>query len=196
VTQAADVRRSRYSEVIPALVGAMDGIDGDWRHPWTVAAPGATERIIEPNEAADSMIWNTGADIRHGADAAQYFREGDYITMPPRPGFDSCDRYYFVLFHELAHWSAARDRLNRRYIPSMRASVALAKEEILCDLAAHFLAADFDIPVPLDSQAIYVKNWLDGLPSGELLQAAPGALIICDYLHSLRYGSWGIWHSY
>jgi len=78
----------------------------------------------------------------------------------------------------------------------MLASVALAKEEILCDLAAHFLAADFGIPVPLEAQAIYVKNWLEGLPSDELLQAAPGALIICDYLHSLRYGSWGKWHSY
>jgi len=84
VTQAADVRRNRYRDIIPALVRAMDGVDGDWRHPWNAADPRTTERIIEPNEAADLLIWNTGADIRHDGEAAGYFRDGDFIQMPPR----------------------------------------------------------------------------------------------------------------
>ncbi len=72
-----------------------------------------------------------------------------------------------------------------------------AREEVLCDLAAIFLSADLNIVLDHAAQANYIKGWLGEFDGdiAEFTRAVPRAAMICDYLHSLRYGNWAPWHS-
>jgi len=80
---------------------------------------GIPEVKIEPRkpfeiiEAAESVLKASGAEIRHGGAKAYYNPRGDYIQMPPRECFVDEAHYYSTALHELAHWTGAKNRLDR-----------------------------------------------------------------------------------
>ena len=55
----------------------------------------------------------------------------DVILIAPRDAFADAERYYAMLFHELAHWSGHRRRLRRLtlylLLPAARASARTAE---------------------------------------------------------------------
>ena len=77
-----------------------------WRNP-TESKP------LEVLQAGEDMLRNSGADIRHGGAKAFYSPFGDYIQMPPKECFTDEPHYYSTALHELAHWTGAKNRLNR-----------------------------------------------------------------------------------
>ncbi|MCB6536193.1 hypothetical protein LI210_22075, partial [Parabacteroides distasonis] len=70
-----------------------------------INAPSRT--LIENIGAADLLVNETGADIRHEGGQAFYMPSLDYIAMPPREIFKdttnstATENYYSTLFHEL-----------------------------------------------------------------------------------------------
>lgn len=142
----------------------IDQIDGIER-PEIEARPDMTEQRAEVEAAIEA----TGADIRHGGQAAFYTPGGDYIQMPPRPLFIDTDTssatqgYYSTLLHELTHWTGAKHRLDRTKGQRFGDS-AYAFEELVAELGAAFLCADFRIEDhPRPDHAKYLANWLQGL---------------------------------
>jgi antirestriction protein ArdC len=92
----------------------------------------------------EEFIAITGAEIHEEGNSAAFIPSVDTILMPPFTTFDSADTFYGVLFHELAHWTGHKSRLDRD-LPGRFGDQAHAAEELIAELAAAFLCAEFSI---------------------------------------------------
>jgi len=96
---------------------------------------------------------------------AYYHIIDDFINMPLKAQFESGDRFYSDLLHEMAHSTGAEGRLNRvnsKYFSDAR----YAKEELVAELTSALSALSLQITAGLqEHNAQYLKGWLEGLKS-------------------------------
>jgi len=116
---------------------------------------GLPAKIMEPpapkprhgdarNPEIEEFLAATGAKIREEGNRAQSIPSLDIIVMPPFISFDSASAYYGTLFHELAHWTGHKSRLDRNLGQRFNQAVHVA-EELIAELTAAFLCAEFSI---------------------------------------------------
>lgn len=137
------------------------------------------------DELADEFLSATGAEIKDGHGEAYYAPGPDYISMPAFEAFKSADHFYSTSFHELAHWTGAKSRLDRD-LRHRFGSEAYAAEELVADLASAFLCAEFGYDGDL-RHAGYIANWIKLLKSDDraFFTAASKAQKAADYLRGL-----------
>lgn len=120
-------------------------------------------------------------------DYAAYYRPAsDTVHMPPFECFNTPEHYYSVLFHEATHWTGAKHRLDRlgNYQGEGR-----AKEELVAELGASFLAAAFGIEnVTRDDHVNYIAAWLKHLKGDKrfIIEAASQASKAVDFLEAIQ----------
>lgn len=145
-----------------------------------------------PLEPVEDFIATTGADIRHGGEQAYFHRSYDFIQMPDRTSFvgtetsTPLEAYYGVLLHELTHWTGASSRLNRTFGERF-GDQAYAAEELVAELGAAFMSAEFHItPAPRADHPQYLAHWLKILKSDNraIFVAAAKASEAVRYLYS------------
>jgi antirestriction protein ArdC len=90
--------------------------------------------------ASVQFVRRAGAKILFDADKAAYYPSGDTITMPSYRLFESEEEWAGTLFHEAAHWTGHKSRLNRDFGPRFN-SKARAVEEIVVEISSAFTAA-------------------------------------------------------
>lgn len=138
----------------------------------------------ERDATIDEFIAATGADFRAdvGGDRAYYSPSTDFIAMPAFTAFDSAATYYGTAFHELAHWTGSKKRLDREFGKRFR-DKAYAAEELVAELASAFLCAEFDIDGEL-RHAGYISDWIALLKDDPraFFTAASAAQKAADYL--------------
>jgi antirestriction protein ArdC len=134
---------------------------------------------------ADEFLQATGADIREGAGEAYYIPSRDFISMPAFAAFKGGDHFYATVFHELGHWTAAKPRLDRD-LRGRFGTAAYAAEELVAELCAAFLCAEFAIDGEL-RHAGYIANWSKLLrdDSRAFFTACSKAQAAADYLRGL-----------
>ncbi|NEJ40764.1 zincin-like metallopeptidase domain-containing protein, partial [Rhizobium ruizarguesonis] len=106
------------------------------------APDGGTARPIDRIAHADAFFAATGAVIRHGGNNASYAPGPDIIQMPPIETFRDVESYYATLAHESVHWVGATHRLNSDLSRYGKDRTERAREELIAELGAVFLAAD------------------------------------------------------
>lgn len=170
-----------------SFVFNADQVDG-----WLCPAP-ITEDKTERLQKVDSFIETVGADIRYGGEIAGYNLRLDQIRMPERYQFvgtatsSATEAFYSVILHELVHWSGHPARLNRDLSGRFGTS-AYAVEELVAELGAAFLCADFGISLnPRHDHAAYVSSWLQVLreQKAAIFTAASTATAACRFLGKL-----------
>lgn len=142
-------------------------------------------------EAIETFFAQTKADIRKGYKAAYYIGE-DYVDMPPIESFETAKDYYGVLAHEITHWTKHPTRLNRDFGRKVWGDEGYAKEELVAEIGACFLAADLGFePMPEENHAAYIQSWLQALQDDKklIVFAASYAQKATEYLHSLQHPS-------
>lgn len=142
------------------------------------------QRIVE----LEKFFSQTKADIRKGYKAA-YYSIDDYIDMPPIESFETAKDYYGVKAHEVVHWTKHPNRLNRDFGRKQWGDEGYAKEELVAEIGACFLAADLGFePMPEEKHAAYIQSWLKALQDDKKLifSAASFAQKATEYLHSLQ----------
>jgi len=146
-------------------------------------APVITE--FNPVPALEDRIIKTGANIKHEGARAFYKPSTDSITLPARDLFLSESHYYATVLHELTHWSGAPHRLDRTKGKRF-ADTAYAFEELVAEMGAAFLCADYQIEGELQ-HADYIGNWLQCLKNDNkaIFNAAALAQKAADYINSL-----------
>jgi antirestriction protein ArdC len=134
---------------------------------------------------ADEFLTATGADIREGAGEAYYAPGKDFVSMPAFAAFKGADHFYNVAFHELTHWTGHKSRLARD-LSGRFGQKAYAAEELIAELGAAFLAAEFSFNGDV-RHAGYIGNWIELLKSDKraLFTAASAAWKAADYLRGL-----------
>ncbi|MGN0192544.1 MAG: zincin-like metallopeptidase domain-containing protein, partial [Candidatus Gastranaerophilaceae bacterium] len=77
-----------------------------------------------------------------------------------KSNFKDNEGYYSTLLHEMTHWTGHKDRLNRlnKYDIEDR-----AYEELIAEIGASFLCAEFGITPNIDNNASYINSWLQAL---------------------------------
>jgi antirestriction protein ArdC len=168
-------------------VEQVDDLPGDYR-PVVFDSPESTvARIAE----ADAFFASTGAMIRHGGNKAFYAPGTDHIQMPPIEAFRDVESYYATLAHESVHFTGAKHRLDRDLSRYSKDRTERAREELIAELGAVFLAADLGIVPELEPRpdhASYLASWLSVLHNDKrfIFQAAAQAQRAVSYLHDLQ----------
>ena len=141
--------------------------------------------VFNPVPALDDRIIKTGANIKHEGGRAFYQPGTDSITIPDRSTFLSESHYYATVLHELTHWSGAPHRLDRTKGKRF-ADSAYAFEELVAEMGAAFLCADYQIEGELQ-HADYIGNWLTCLKNDNkaIFNAAALAQKAADYINGL-----------
>ena len=82
----------------------------------------------------------------------------------PRPEvFTSEENYYATLFHELAHSTDHKSRLDRKSLQEKTSfgSTKYAREELVAEMTSAFLCAQAHIEKPvIENAAAYISGWL------------------------------------
>lgn len=140
------------------------------------------------NPGLETFFTQTKADIYTGHQAC-YTQSSDRIQMPPFESFESASSYYAVLAHELTHWTKHPKRLDRDLGRKHYGDEGYAKEELVAELGACFLAADLGFePMPEEKHAAYIQSWLQVLKDDKrfIVSAASQAQKAVDYIHTLQ----------
>jgi len=143
--------------------------------------------LLSPAERAQLIMDNSKAVIEHGGDDMLYDRQTDTIVLPEMEQFASPEQYYAEALHQLAHWTAAEDRLNRPEVSTMNEAVHI-KEELRTNLASAFLSKELNLPYDLNYHVGYVNAWAQVLKEdpAELFRAADDAQKIVDQVLSFE----------
>lgn len=156
------------------------------------------EPLVSRIHAVDAFVENTKAIIQHGGERACFSPKEDMIQMPfqhsfvDTPACTATEGYYSVLLHELIHWSGADGRLERHKAKSqfqVNKQELYAKEELVAELGAAFLCAEFGInTLEKTNHAAYISSWLEALKSdkGLIIPAANQATKAVRYLKELK----------
>ena len=129
------------------------------------------------------------ADIREGNGEAYYVPSKDFISLPAFAAFKNADSFYSTAFHELGHWTGAKARLDRS-LQGRFGDQAYAAEELIAELCAAFLCAEFSMDGEL-RHAGYIASWIKLLQgdSRAFFTAASKAQAAADYLRGLALSS-------
>jgi antirestriction protein ArdC len=149
----------------------------------TIRPEAATGDAILPE--ATALIAATGADFRIGGPNAFYDPVRDFVAVPPPEAFHEAVNWHRTAFHELAHWTGRRSRLNRDQSGAF-GSAAYGQEELVAEMAGAFVCAALGIR-PTVRHADYIGSWLAILKEDHraILRAASAASRASDYLLAL-----------
>jgi antirestriction protein ArdC len=175
----ADGTEKNYHYVLKSYsVFNADQIDG-----YTPAA--APVKTFNSIAALEALATDSGAVIKHGGDRAFYSPSEDFIQMPNKTDFTNEAAYYATLLHEMAHWSGNANRLNRD-LSGRFGNEAYAAEELIAELSAAFLCAEYQIDGDL-RHAGYIASWLRILKNDNkaVFKAAALAQKSADFIKAL-----------
>jgi antirestriction protein ArdC len=139
-----------------------------------------------PIAQAGAFFAALGIAMTEGLYDAHYRINEDRIYMPPLPTFCDAVAHAGTLFHEAAHATGAKHRLDRnfseRFGPSSR-----AMEEAVAELTASYILADLGIAHhPRPDHAAYIASWLSLLKDDPraIFTAASKAQQAADWMHA------------
>lgn len=146
----------------------------------------------DPIEKCEEVIAKTGAKITYySGDKAYYSPSNDDIWVPDKKYFDKINNFYSVSFHELTHWTGAKQRLDREGIvretfDETDPKNAYSFEELVAEFGAAFLCAEMgvDNDFTVENSAAYISNWVGKLEENQkwLVRAAGRAQKAADFI--------------
>ncbi|MEO7300529.1 MAG: zincin-like metallopeptidase domain-containing protein [Verrucomicrobiota bacterium] len=149
--------------------------------------------MFEPIEKCEQVVAGMpkAPVLKHHGGRACYSPPLDEISMPETHLFDSRERYYSTLFHELTHSTGHLSRLNRKEInePIRFGSDPYSREELVAEMGAAFLCGHCEIEnTIIDQSASYIQNWLEQLKNDRKLvvHAAAQAQKACDFILDVK----------
>lgn len=172
----------------------VDQCDGEMKLP-TVDETALADH--EPIEVCDAIVERFLADggprLDHAGDRAFYSPGADRVQMPLVGAFESIERYYGTLFHELVHATGAEKRLNRKTLTDAKSfgDESYSAEELVAEMGAAFLCGESGIDVPVVQHAAYIASWLRKFRDDPklLVQAAGGAQRAADLILDRKFES-------
>ena len=135
------------------------------------------------NEEAEKIVLDytnrEKINLIHKADDIAFFSPSkNMVQLPPINMFKSSNSYYETLFHELGHSTGTPNRLNRfTDPPEPFGSASYSKEELVAEMVASFALAQLglDTKTTHNSNAAYIKNWLDHIKGNSQLVISAAA---------------------
>lgn len=155
-------------------VEQCDGID--YEEPEITIYP-ENERI-EKAENVQLFMPNRPV-VTYGGSRAYYRPHMDSVTIPELNRFEKPEYFYSTLFHELAHSTGHKSRLNREGITGIHSfgDSVYSREELVAEMTAAFLCAHCGIEnSTIENSAAYLQSWIKVLKGDKKLAIKAGAL--------------------
>ena len=127
---------------------------------------------IEPIESADKIIidYVTRENIdfqETKSDKAFYSPSSDKVVVPLKEQYQNINEYYSTTFHELAHSTGHKTRLDRLENGTVAAfgSEIYSKEELVAEIGSATIlnALNIETSQTFKNSAAYIQNWLQVL---------------------------------
>ncbi len=164
---------------IPTLrfykVFALDQVEGEYADKLreSMQVDLNTHEAHEASEKAIAAYLERESISVDQSDRASYIPSQDRITMPLAGQFDQVENYYSTYFHEMAHSTGHKTRLDRD-LSNGFGSLGYAFEELVAEFSAAMACAELGLSAtPRADHAQYIKGWIKGLK--EKPQAAVSA---------------------
>ena len=149
----------------------------------------------EPLRDAEDIVasYEGRPRILHEVCVPHYNVVRDEVMLPPIGVYDTRERYYSTLFHELVHSTGHPARLNRNLTGFIKGD-EFAEEELVAEFGAAYLCAHAGISSErlIENHAAYIKNWYERIKDGDIkmvVNAAQRARRAADYILGVTYGN-------
>lgn len=149
---------------------------------------------FEPIEEADRIVtsYPNGPLVMHTGSAAMYLPGTDTVRIAAPDRFNTRESYYATLFHELAHSTGHKSRLNRGLdeVSAPFGSPDYSKEELVAEMGSAFLCAAAGISPPtIEQSAAYIDGWRKKLTDDKKLvvQAAGQGQRAADHILGITF---------
>lgn len=155
----------------------------------TVASEAPALLAFERIAHVDEWFEGIGARVAHGGTQALYAAGEDRIQLPPFESFHDAHGYYTTRGHETMHWTGHPTRLDRSFGRERFGDEGYAREELVAELGAAFLAADLGLALePRADHAAYIGQWIKVLQNDRraIVSAAAHAERAIKYLRGLQ----------
>lgn len=149
-------------------------------------------QALEPDrdlvEVANHVISNmpNPPSYRESGSSAYYMPASDLVNLPPMESFKTTEGYVATKFHEFAHSTGHKSRLNRPGVMDVASfgSEEYSLEELVAELGSAYLCARLGIDNTLENSSAYIQNWLGVLRDNKtmLLKASGKATASVDYI--------------
>lgn len=107
--------------------------------------------------------------VHYGGDRACYSPFQDTITLPHVGSFTGTEEFYGTAFHEAAHSTGHKSRLNREELNDMQkfGDHAYSREELVAELSSSLVLGVLGMGKPnvVENQAAYLKGWMSKIAS-------------------------------
>jgi len=131
---------------------------------WQKAKGGSAQMVHSAQDVFDRYVDREGitVSVKRGHQAV-YSPTLDTIKMPEMDQFASSDEYYSTLFHEAAHSTGHKSRLDRLGIGMGKENYA--REELIAEMAACMLMSQLGLETngSFRNNAAYIQNCLKAL---------------------------------
>ena len=142
-----------------------------------------------PIEAAEAVIhaMPNCPTIEISGARAYYSPSHDIVKVPELYRYEQAEEYYSTLFHELAHSTGHKSRLNREGITGKHffGDAVYSREELIAEMTAAFLCGHTGIEnATIHNSAAYIQSWINVLKGNKKLAiiAAAQAQKAADYI--------------
>jgi len=147
----------------------------------------AENKNITTFENIEILLKSANPVIRYQGEKAYFSLSEDFINMPFKSKFKDNEGYYSTLFHELIHWTGHKTRLDRLDKLNRENHENRAFEELVAEIGASFLCAQFGIKPNIENTSSYVASWLKELKNNQnyIFKACRQANSALNYLNEL-----------
>ena len=123
---------------------------------------------------------------RENGNSAYYVPKQDLVNLPPIETFKTTEGYVATKFHEYAHSTGHKARLNRPGVMGVAAfgGEEYSFEELVAELTSAYLCARNGIDNTLENSSAYIQHWIEVLKNDRtmLMKASGKAMLAVDYI--------------
>ena len=141
---------------------------------------------MDPIKEAEKIKQKIGdmVTVNYKGNRAYYVPSEDSINIPEIGQYKSIEGFYTTLFHEGAHSTGHKSRLNRDLSSFNGSKVGYSFEELIAEITSAFLARKSGIENTANNHAAYCQAWLKKLENdpGMIIKASSKAQKASDYI--------------
>ena len=147
----------------------------------------------DPIQTCEDIVTNMvqAPKIKYDKEQAYYSPKYDYVSVPDMESFESSEKFYGTLFHELVHSTGHESRLNRKELMKMDpfASKTYSIEELTAEIGACYLNSFAGIDIEgMDNNIAYIHSWLNRLKNDKrfIFYASSHAQKAVDFILGIK----------